>query len=241
MIIHDITRLIVLLDLQELKMEWKKKSCQVLTLLIITCVIVIMAASHDQYAGATLGTEEFDPWSVQTSCVRIQADGHYGSGSLLEVSENELIIVTNRHVLQYWNEDSYVTFFNGASCSGEVLWLSEEADVGYLKGNPQTLSEEEKQDLQAIGIAEESPQKGDYFFMIDIASDVWNKKLYEGQILEPKIYIEEFGTDMLYGESCFSPGMSGCGIFDMQGRYIGMLTGGTQQNEIAAVPADAIK
>lgn len=241
MIIHDITRLIVLLDLQELKMEWKKKSCQVLGLLIITSVILIAAASHDQYAGATLGTEVFDPWSVQTSCVRIQADGHYGSGSLLEVSENELIIVTNRHVLQYWNEDSYVTFFNGASCGGEVLWLSEEADIGFLKANLQTLSEEEKRDLQAIEIAGESPQKGDYFFMIDMASDVWNKKLYEGQILEPKIYIEEFGTDMLYGESCFSPGMSGCGIFDMQGRYIGMLTGGTQQNEIAAVPADAIK
>ena len=241
MIIHDITRLIVLLDLQELKMEWKKKSCQVLGLLIITSVILIAAASHDQYAGATLGTEEFDPWSVQTSCVRIQADGHYGSGSLLEVSENELIIVTNRHVLQYWNEDSYVTFFNGATCGGEVLWLSEEADIGFLKANLQTLSEEEKRDLQAIEIAGESPQKGDYFFMIDMASDVWNKKLYEGQILEPKIYIEEFGTDMLYGESCFSPGMSGCGIFDMQGRYIGMLTGGTQQNEIAAVPADAIK
>ena len=241
MIIHDITRLIVLLDLQELKMEWKKKSCQVLGLLIITSVILIAAAFHDQYAGATLGTEVFDPWSVQTSCVRIQADGHYGSGSLLEVSENELIIVTNRHVLQYWNEDSYVTFFNGASCGGEVLWLSEEADIGFLKANLQTLSEEEKRDLQAIEIAGESPQKGDYFFMIDMASDVWNKKLYEGQILEPKIYIEEFGTDMLYGESCFSPGMSGCGIFDMQGRYIGMLTGGTQQNEIAAVPADAIK
>ena len=222
-------------------MEWKKKSCQVLGLLIITSVILIAAASHDQYAGATLGTEVFDPWSVQTSCVRIQADGHYGSGSLLEVSENELIIVTNRHVLQYWNEDSYVTFFNGASCGGEVLWLSEEADIGFLKANLQTLSEEEKRDLQAIEIAGESPQKGDYFFMIDMASDVWNKKLYEGQILEPKIYIEEFGTDMLYGESCFSPGMSGCGIFDMQGRYIGMLTGGTQQNEIAAVPADAIK
>ena len=241
MIIHDITRLIVLLDLQELKMEWKKKSCQVLALLIITCVIIIMAASHDQYVQTMLGTEEFDPWSVQTSCVRIQADGHYGSGSLLEVSENELIIVTNRHVLQYWNEDSYVTFFNGASCGGEVLWLSEEADIGFLKANLQTLSEEEKRDLQAIEIAGESPQKGDYFFMIDMASDVWNKKLYEGQILEPKIYIEEFGTDMLYGESCFSPGMSGCGIFDMQGRYIGMLTGGTQQNEIAAVPADAIQ
>ena len=160
---------------------------------------------------------------------------------LLEVSENELIIVTNRHVLLYWSEDSYVTFFNGASCGGEVLWLSEEADIGFLKANLQTLSEEEKRDLQAIEIAGESPQKGDYFFMIDMASDVWNKKLYEGQILEPKIYIEEFGTDMLYGESCFSPGMSGCGIFDMQGRYIGMLTGGTQQNEIAAVPADAIK
>ena len=222
-------------------MEWKKKSCQIFAVLIITCVMTALAATYDEHNEVISGTETFDPWSVQTECVRIQAEGHYGSGSILKISDQEAVIVTNRHVLQYWNEDSYVTFFNGASCSGEVLWLSEKADVGYIKGNPQTLSEEEKRDLQAIEIAGESPQKGDYFFMIDMASDVWNKKLYEGQILEPKIYIEEFGTDMLYGESCFSPGMSGCGIFDMQGRYIGMLTGGTQQNEIAAVPADAIK
>ena len=223
MIIHDITRLIVLLDLQELKMEWKKKSCQVLGLLIITSVILIAAASHDQYAGATLGTEVFDPWSI------------------LKISDQEAVIVTNRHVLLYWSEDSYVTFFHGASCGGEILWMSEKEDVGFLKADLRTLTEEEKLELQAVELVDEEPQKGDYFFMIDMASDVWKKEIYEGQILEPLMYLEEFGTEMLYGESCFEPGMSGCGVYDMQGRYIGMLTGGTQQNEIAAVPAESIK
>lgn len=222
-------------------MEWKKKSCQIFAVLIITCVMTALAATYDEHNEVISGTETFDPWSVQTECVRIQAEGHYGSGSILKISDQEAVIVTNRHVLLYWSEDSYVTFFHGASCGGEILWMSEKEDVGFLKADLRTLTEEEKLELQAVELVDEEPQKGDYFFMIDMASDVWKKEIYEGQILEPLMYLEEFGMEMLYGESCFEPGMSGCGVYDMQGRYIGMLTGGTQQNEIAAVPAESIK
>ena len=200
------------------------------------------SVSKERFAWGAEPNQEgrFDRWSVLGSCVRIQTDGHYGSGSIYEMTEDQIIIITNRHVLQYWDEDSYVTFSNGVVCEGEIAKVSDAADVGLLRIQLTELSEDEIKDLQTIKITDVIPEKGDYFFMIDMASDVWDKQLYEGQILESELYIEEFDMEMLYGEACFEPGMSGCGIFDMQGNYIGMLTGGTQQNEVAAVPAWSI-
>ena len=45
---------------------------------------------------------------------------------------------------------------------------------------------------------------------------------------------------MLYGNGDAIPGMSGCGVFDGHGYYLGMLSGGTLQSEVAAVPAQTI-
>ncbi len=47
--------------------------------------------------------------------------------------------------------------------------------------------------------------------------------------------------EMLYGKGNAVPGMSGSGVFDRYGNYVGMITGGTLQGEIAAVPVEVIE
>ena len=47
--------------------------------------------------------------------------------------------------------------------------------------------------------------------------------------------------EMLYGEAASKAGMSGTGVFDSGGRLLGMLAGGTDANEIAAVPAAVLE
>lgn len=234
-----------------MKTEWKKRLVQAITLLVIACILILAAFGekdhkpveenlHDMQKEEEKPEETFQVSGVLGSCVRIQAEGHYGSGSIYKLSEEEIIIVTNRHVLQYWNEDSYVTFFNGAVGSGSVIGVSEQADVGFLRINKAFLTEEETEGLCAVEISGNPLSKGDALYMIDLASDVWQPVTYEGQVLEPLLYLTDFETEMLYGESLFKPGMSGCGVFDREGKYVGMLTGGTEQNEIAAVPASRI-
>ena len=62
----------------------------------------------------------------------------------------------------------------------------------------------------------------------------------EGEILATLMYLEDFGMEMLYAKGEAIPGMSGGGVFDRSGNYLGMLTGATLQNELAAVPAKII-
>ena len=46
---------------------------------------------------------------------------------------------------------------------------------------------------------------------------------------------------MLYGRGFAKEGMSGGGIFDGYGHFIGLLAGGTWQGEIAGVPSGEVE
>lgn len=225
-----------------MEINWKKNLLGLLLLLNGLFGVVFGA-----FQGSREKTEENIRMEMEAleadvlgSCVRIQANGHYGSGSIWAFDENKITIVTNEHVLQYWDEDSYVTFFSGVSGSGQVTGVSKQADVGFLCINAADLSAEELSRLSVIEVSDTVPERGDWFFMADVASDIWNPVFYQGQVLEPLKYLEDFGREMIYGDSTFRAGMSGSGVFDAEGKYIGMLTGGTDQNEIAAVPAEAM-
>lgn len=178
--------------------------------------------------------------NVLCSCVRVQVEGHYGSGSIYRMQEDEIVIVTNRHVLQYWNEDSYVTFFDGTVEGGRVLGLSEEADIGFISVSTADFSWEELLHYRNISLAASPTEPGTAFLSIDMASDIWNPTLYTGEVISPKVLLEDFQVEMLYGSGFAIPGMSGAGVFDGYGNYLGMMTGGTLQDEIAAVPAEAV-
>lgn len=182
--------------------------------------------------------------NVCPSMVRIQVDGHYGSGSIYKMLEEEIIIVTNRHVLQYFDEDSYVTFFNGRVGNGRLLGTSEEADIGFISIPIAGFTYEELLEFRNVRSSSkifENLKENTCFFMVDMATDRIDPVYYEGKIIDPFRFLSDFGTEMLYGEGYAKPGMSGCGMFDAYGNYIGMLAGGTLQDEIAGVPAGMIE
>lgn len=184
--------------------------------------------------------------NILCSCVRLKANGHYGSGSILLLKEDEIIIVGNRHLLQYWDEDSFVTFPGGAAESGRVLGISEEADIGFLSVPTGRFPWQELLELRNVrplgGGAEdgESLLPGGGLLLVDMASDAYHPVMKRGELLSPCFYLEDFGMEMLYGTGEALPGMSGSGVFDGYGNYLGMLTGATMRGEIAAVPVDVI-
>lgn len=180
--------------------------------------------------------------NVFPSCVRIQASGHYGSGSIFQIGEDEVIIATNRHVLQYWEEDSYITFYNGSRGFARFLGSSQEADVGFLCVPVGSLPYEELLSFRNVRPARgKAMEEGDGFFMVDMATRADEPVKREGEILSPQVYLEDFKGEMLLGKGEALPGMSGSGVFDGRGNYLGMVTGGTVYGEIAAVPAETIR
>ena len=69
-----------------------------------------------------------------------------------------------------------------------------------------------------------------------MASDLYHPRMEEGEVIASSALLEGFQKEMLYGKGNAVPGMSGSGVFDHYGNYLGMVTGGNLLGEIAAVP-----
>ncbi len=182
--------------------------------------------------------------NVLGSAVRICGGGIYGSGNIYDVTEKDIIIVTVGHVLSGFDEDGYVTFFDGKEVKGRVIGKDIVTDVGFVAVSREFFSEEEILDYHMVKRDADSykkTKKNNCFFMIDMATDVYHPIYYEGGIVEKDKKLEEFQIPMLYGDGCAVAGMSGCGVFDEFGNYIAMLAGSTEQAEIAAIPFTVIE
>lgn len=180
--------------------------------------------------------------NVLPSSVSIQVKGHRGSGSIFDVTEEEIVIATGRHVLQYFNEDSSVTFFNGVEKKGGLLYLSEAADLGFIGLPVSDFTRKELLSLQKVcrrKDAFDNLQQDDKFFMVNLSGKE-EPVMFTGSLLGKQKALKEFETEMLYGDGEAKPGMSGCGIFDGYGNYIGLLSGGTESYELAGVPLPVI-
>lgn len=176
--------------------------------------------------------------NVMPCTVRIQAGERYGSGSIYDLTVDEMIVVTAGHLISDCREELNITFMNGRMVKGRLVDVSDETDVGFIGISLADLSPEEMMQLRQVvinGSAYETLAKNSCFFMIDIVSDYDEPVYSQGAIVEREMFLPDYGRSMMYGDAYAHPGMSGCGIFDGYGNFVGILSGGTEHNEIAAV------
>ncbi len=176
--------------------------------------------------------------TVRDTFVRINMSGYYGSGNVFDITEDEIIVISNRHVLQHWGEDSYVTFMDGRVAEGKLLYLSEEKDVGFLSIATGQFTYEELLGMRSVRKNLDFYEKlneGESFFVLNITSDIYRPEMHQGTIVDKNCYIADFETYMIYTKSFGEPGMSGSGMFNGRGAYLGMVTAGTSENELVGI------
>lgn len=178
---------------------------------------------------------------ARAATVQINMGTHYGSGILWDIREENLVIVSNSHLLQE-AQSGEVVFRNGVSVQGTVTGLSDTKDIGFMET---PLSILEREDWLTLRFADknlknyEELSAGDGLFVVGSSNGAGND-YYEGTLGDTDYYFPEFQSDMLYGYCKALPGMSGGGTFDRQGHFIGMLTAGTKEGEIASIPVGTV-
>lgn len=182
--------------------------------------------------------------NVKKCVVRVQMGNAHGSGIIWEMTPEEIVVVTNKHVLDYWREEnSYVHFLGGYDVDAKVLGISERYDIGFLSVDSGQFTYDELKELRSARVdlnVYVELEQGDIMFSVDSGSMTEPAQYYEGTVENTHRYIEYFEAYMLYGHGFAKAGMSGGGTFDGRGFLIGMTTGGTPQNETAGVPLPAI-
>lgn len=183
-----------------------------------------------------------------------------GSGVVFEKSEDALWVVTAGHVLERADAEHpvYVVFPKGCdsvsgtdkcSLAGEVVTVQctdydvlAEADLAFLRLGCDELPKETWQGLRA---AERDKESYDALQSMDkvYVSGCWDGSLVvcEGTLEEFWIYVEDFGQYMTLARCELSHGMSGGGLYDEEGRLIGIVCGSNEQGEVAAVPLHVVE
>lgn len=185
--------------------------------------------------------------------VQVQAQNFVGSGVILTADQENIYIVTAGHVLGQTDQNVKVIFVDGATAEVSEVFRSTEYDLAILKlatgdvwdahskGKNADLTMEETYATAAVSENGESsgPAVGDTAILISSVKNV-AEEAYEGTVLEPWIYVEDFGCDMLLMKLDAEPGMSGGGVFTEQGYFLGILCGMDEDGEAAVLPIQII-
>lgn len=183
--------------------------------------------------------------NVKNSVVLIDMGTAYGSGIIFRMTADAVIIATNRHVLEYWDESSGVVRFpQGYSVDAAALGSASMSDVGFLRVENGELGIDTLMTLKSVCTEKASFDDGSSQvegFIVGTNHREQEPVFHEAVLEKEERYIELFQEEMLYGHGFAREGMSGGGIFDSYGRLLGMLAGGTYQNEIAGVPVEKVE
>lgn len=182
--------------------------------------------------------------NVRDSIVRIDMGDAYGSGVIFRLTQDKVIIATNRHVLEYWQEDVGVVLFpQGFYVSAHEIGRAQDCDVGFLEVENSEFDIETLLTLRSVPVDEEvyaALSEGDVAFCLGADRQAGEVVYQEAFVGNTAMYIDIFDGEMLYLHGFAKEGMSGGGIFDGYGHLIGLLAGGTWQNEVAGVPVDQV-
>lgn len=166
--------------------------------------------------------------------VQIDTEHYRGSGVIFEITRDYVIILSNKHLLEYDN-GARVTFHEGRQVQAETIRLSDRYDMGIVTVSCESIPQEERMRLKRICFNSEcsaNMESGDDLFIIG-SREGPGANVYVGTIADPWWYSPDFNTHMLFNHCNAEHGISGGGTFDVHGHYLGMLSAGNGSDTLS--------
>ncbi len=184
-----------------------------------------------------------------------------GSGVILRMDSEQVVIVTASHVLEGVKAQKENEVLEGTEelkiklVDGTVLvqekgakeneWqvrLSETSDLGFIMLPTGVMGEESLSVCRYVAVDKKAfdEMKAEDIILVMGSREEVAGNAYEGKLTEPWIYMEDYGQYMMLGRTYAKPGMSGGGVFDQRGRFIGILSGADEQGNLAIVPLSLV-
>lgn len=188
---------------------------------------------------------------IPKAMVQVTAGGLKGSGVIYGETKEDLIIITAAHVLEQARDTVEISFWGGMAAETGIWQKVPDADLAFIQvpleqislifENPEDRDKEasyEKVFTDREGF--DKLQPGDGVIVVG-SKDGAAANVYEGSLAETWIYLEDFSQYMMLVQAQAKQGMSGGGVFDKEGRFIGILCGGSSHGELAVLPFSIIE
>lgn len=193
--------------------------------------------------------EELRPAIVQIFCGDYRA-----SGVVWEITDEEVTVMSSAHLLKN-AETCEVLCYAGVYYEAKVDRILENCDVGFAMFPAKALKEDSVEivSVTPCGRSKEELVQGEELMVYGSMDDVAGN-FVKGYLLEAEREMQFEGYDspqhLLLGgivresgeedagtkEGLVDAGMSGSGVFDRQGKLLGILAGGDGEKGFAAVP-----
>ena len=170
--------------------------------------------------------------------VRVTAEELIGSGVIYGMYKEVLVVATAGHLLEKAEGGVWLTFSDGFAVESAEYIVSDSADLAFIKVALREIPEEHLRQYYCVNTDKESfdaLKSGDGIIVMGSKSEAAGDA-YEGILTEPWIYVEDFAQYMMLAKVEAYPGMSGGGLFDLQGHFLGILCGFDEDGEAAVVP-----
>lgn len=224
----------------------------------ILSMVLLLTGCAGEYSGGLAESRQTDPSETVDAeeenpaeqlrkngagmMVQLQAGDVLGSGVIYELHEDAAVILTAAHVVEKADSAVLVTFCDGYTAESVSFACSELADFAVVKVWLEDIPEENRTNYFSAKTDKESfdaLRAGDGCIAMGCRTAAASEA-YQGTILDNWIYMEDYGQHMIWVRSEGVAGMSGGGLFDLQGRFLGILSGESSDGELAAVPLSLI-
>lgn len=174
--------------------------------------------------------------------VQLQAGNLLGSGVICGAEEDVLLILTAAHVLEDAGDSVLVSFADGTGVSSDDFECFSSGDFALVRVPAKDIPADTLEQCLCANIDKESfdaATAGTGCIVMGSRTGV-AAEAYEGVILDHWIYMEDYGQYMMWVRAEGMQGMSGGGLFDRQGHFLGILSGENEDGELAVVPLSLI-
>ncbi|MCI8542779.1 MAG: trypsin-like peptidase domain-containing protein [Lachnospiraceae bacterium] len=204
-------------------------------ILLFALLLSLTGCGHDEYAESDM---------LPAYLVSVTAGEANGSGILYQKDQHWLYVLTAAHVVSGMEPggQAALRFRDGWEISANNISASATTDIALIRIPLDKIPDEREESYQCVESDKDSFDRlliGDACTAVGLARDGGELR-YEGTILDPWIYMDDYGQYMLWAEGKVQPGMSGGGLLDAEGRLAGILSGGSEDGELAAVPLSLI-
>lgn len=163
--------------------------------------------------------------------LEIICGGYRGSGFVIEKSETEIIIASASHLVANGVEADII-LSDGSTLTGEVIKLSEQYDIGYIRIDAGDVNASQRELLAAKITANQQYYDeladGDYA-MLPHQDGTYS----EGTIASPYLFEADVNAHVMKLYMQASQGISGGAVYDQNGVCIGMIIAGDGETLLA--------
>ncbi len=209
-----------------------------LVLLIAATIFIIATTQKQGTPGSNSIVSSTD--EICYSAVTVSSGKTCGNGVIYSIDDNEITIATASHVISD-EGDITVTFCDKKESPASLQRQDSSLDIAFLiVEKSDNKNSDNIYKAVAISDASELPSYTNPGTPVYVFNSITGKT-QSGSIALLSVYSEDFGMDLMCCYLDADPGMSGCGLFDADAHFLGMLLGGTDDGKSVYIPGSKIQ